>query len=114
MGDDEAHEDAPEEGDPRSRDWVPPPRHVAADRAAAISLRAAQDIADALADAEVPEEPVVLNRRGPQTSIDGLDRLLAAAIDETGDEAGDDTGDDTGEDTGEDTEDDTEEVPPEP
>jgi hypothetical protein len=82
MGDDEAHEDAPEEGDPRSRDWVPPPRHVAADRAAAISLRAAQDIADALGEAEVPEEPVVLNRRGPQHSIAALDRLLGEAIGE--------------------------------
>jgi hypothetical protein len=59
---------------------------VAADRAAALSLHAAQDIADALGGAEVPDEPVVVNRRGPQHSLAALDRLLAAATDDTDDE----------------------------
>jgi hypothetical protein len=95
VADDEVHDEAPDEKDPRSERWVPPPRHVAADRAAALSLRAAQDIADALGAAEVPDEPVVLNRRGPQHSLAALDRLLAAADDHTDDAADDETDDET-------------------
>lgn len=87
MADDEVHEEAPGEGDPRSREWVPPPKHVAADRAAVHSLRTAHHISESLAEAGVPDEPVVLDRHGPHRSIDALDRLLADAIDEAETEA---------------------------
>jgi hypothetical protein len=84
--DDDADEEAPGDGDEGSQRWVPPARHVAADRAAALSLRAAQAISDALGEDDVPEEPVVINRRGPQRSIAALDRLLADAIEGDPDE----------------------------
>ncbi len=89
MADDDADEDAPGEVDQGSQRWVPPPRHLAAERAAALSIRAAQDISDALSEAGVPPEPVVVNRRGPQHSIAALDRLLAEAIGEQEDDRAD-------------------------
>ncbi|WP_133251787.1 hypothetical protein [Actinomycetospora cinnamomea] len=46
------------------------------------SLRTAHHIAESLAEAGVPDEPVVLDRRGPHRSLAALDRLLADAIDE--------------------------------
>jgi hypothetical protein len=82
VADDEVHDEAPGEKDPRSEQWVPPPRHVAADRASVHSLRIVQHISESLAEAGEPDEPVVLDRRGPHRSIDALDRLLADAIDE--------------------------------
>lgn len=80
VADDDVDDDPPGGEDQRSSGFVPPARHVAADRAAAYSLRTAQHITDALSDAGVPEEPVLLNRDGPHRSIDALDRLLAEAI----------------------------------
>lgn len=80
MADDEVHDEAPDERDPRSRDFVPPPRHVAADRAGVHSLYTAHQISEALAAAGEPDEPVVLDRRGPHRSIQGLERLLDDAL----------------------------------
>ncbi|MEJ2860284.1 hypothetical protein [Actinomycetospora flava] len=46
------------------------------------SLYTVQHITEGLADAGVPEEPVVLDRTGPHRSIQGLERLLDDALEE--------------------------------
>ena len=46
------------------------------------SLYTVHHISEALADAGVPEEPVVLDRHGPHRSIQGLERLLDEALEE--------------------------------
>ncbi|MDD7931506.1 hypothetical protein [Actinomycetospora straminea] len=61
------------------------------------SLRTAHHIAESLAEAGVPDEPVVLDRRGPHRSIAGLERLLDDALEEEAAERRDegrDVGDD--------------------
>lgn len=83
VADDDVHEESPEEEkDPRSPEWVPPPKHVAADRAGVHSLYTVHHITERLAEAGVEDEPVVLDRRGPHRSIQGLDKLLADALEE--------------------------------
>ncbi|TDQ65853.1 hypothetical protein EV188_1011105 [Actinomycetospora succinea] len=46
------------------------------------SLYTVHHITEGLAEAGVPEEPVVLDRSGPHRSIQGLERLLDDALEE--------------------------------
>ncbi|WP_285649878.1 hypothetical protein [Actinomycetospora sp. NBRC 106375] len=46
------------------------------------SLYTVHHITEALAEAGEPDEPVVLDRKGPHRSIAGLERLLDEALEE--------------------------------
>jgi hypothetical protein len=60
-----------------------------------------QHISESLAAAGEPDEPVVLDRRGPHRSIQALDRLLGDAIDAEESARRDDPPDDREADPGE-------------
>ena len=72
----------PPEHDPASQRFVPPRKHLAADRFAGGALRSAQAIGEGLAEAGVgdDDEPVVVDRAGPRHSLDALDRMLSSAL----------------------------------
>jgi hypothetical protein len=82
MGDDDGQDDSPPL---RARDdtWEPPEKHRATDRFAGLSLRGAQAITDALAQAGVVDDGVVVvDRRAPRRGLGDLERLLDSALEE--------------------------------
>jgi hypothetical protein len=58
--------------------FVPPDKHVAADRAGKRLVNLAGAISAAL---EADDQPVVVNRKGRHVSIKGLEDLIDAALD---------------------------------
>jgi hypothetical protein len=82
MGDDDG-QDRPPPVRGRDDSWEPPEKHRATDRFAGRSLRSAQAITDALAQAGVVDDGVVvIDRRAPRRGLADLERLLDSALEE--------------------------------
>ena len=82
MADDDG-QDRPPRVTGRDDGWEPPEKHRATDRFAGRSLRTAQAITDALAEAGVVDDGVVVvDRRAPSRGLAALERLLDSALDE--------------------------------
>ena len=81
MADDDGQDNSPPPLRGRDDSWEPPEKHRAADRFAGRSLRSAQAITDALAEAGVVDDGVVVvDRRAPRRGLGDLERLLDAAL----------------------------------
>jgi hypothetical protein len=74
-----SNEAAPAAPDSSANDFTPPEKHKAADRAGKTLGNMAGSINRALG---AEDEPVVLNRKGPHTSIKDLEDLIDKALED--------------------------------
>lgn len=74
-----SNETTPPAPDKSANDFTPPEKHKAADRAGKTLGNMAGSINKALG---ADDEPVVLNRKGPHTSIKDLEDLIDKALED--------------------------------